>query len=177
MIVSPLDLLNAIRAGKILQDLGERDLTSPEGIGFDLRLRSLVALSGGTGSLRVDTRRTPSTEPVNPIPEQLLYLQPGTNYLACTQETFDLPDGIAAQFFPRSTLFRSGIFFQSSILPPGYVGPMTFALYNSSTQVFEIEIGARFAHVVFMEVSSGGNKYRGQWQGGRISQPKDEKQV
>lgn len=177
MLIAPNDLLPEIQAGEIVKDLGERELTNPEGVGFDLRLAALSAMSSGTGSLRVDTRRTPPTSPLAPSPEGLFYLLPLTTYLATTRESFALRDGIAAQFFPRSTLFRSGVIFQSSILPPGYVGTMTFALYNSSNEPFEIEVDARFAHVVFHEVSGDVNKYRGQWQGGRVSQPDDERQI
>ncbi|MDF5847352.1 hypothetical protein P4M26_20090 [Pseudomonas aeruginosa] len=81
------------------------------------------------------------------------------------------------RFFPRSTLFRSGITFSSSVLPPGYVGPMTFALTNNHSEAFEIQIGARFAHVIFQAVSGDIGRYKGQWQGGRVSQPKDEGQI
>lgn len=177
MIVSPLDLLPEIRAGRVILNLGDRDLNNPEGVGFDLRLNSLLRIRGGTGSLRVETRRTPATEDAVPDSDGLFNLQPGASYLASTCETFDLPDGLAAQFFPRSTLFRSGVIFQSSILPPGYIGPMTFAIYNSTEAAFELQRGARFAHAVFLLVSSTATKYRGQWQGGRISQPDDERQI
>lgn len=54
---------------------------------------------------------------------------------------------------------------------------MTFALTNHHNHSFEMEIGARFAHVVFHSVSGDVGLYRGQWQGGRISQPNDEGQV
>ena len=177
MIISPLDLLPEIRAGRILKNLGERDLENPEGIGFDLRLGELSAVESGFGSLRVETRKTPPSVQIHQGSNRLFYLLPETAYLATTCELFDLPDGLAAQFFPRSTLFRSGIFFQSSVLPPGYTGTMTFALHNISKNPFEIEFQSRFAHAVFFEVSGRSNKYRGQWQGGRISQPIDERQV
>lgn len=177
MIISPLDLLPEIRAGRILKNLGARDLANSEGVGFDLRLRDISRLENGNGSLRVDTRKTPSSALVINEDDRLFLLEPGSTYLATTCETFDLPDGIAAQFFPRSTLFRSGVIFQSSILPPGYVGPMTFMLQNNWPFPFEIEIESRFAHVIFIKVSSPSNKYRGQWQGGRISQSMDERQV
>jgi deoxycytidine triphosphate deaminase len=177
MIISPLELLPEIREGRILKNLGERDLENPEGIGFDLRLGDLSVIESGLGSLRVETRKTPPSKRINRGSSNFFHLLPETSYLATTCEAFDLPDGLAAQFFPRSTLFRSGIFFQSSILPPGYSGTMTFALQNLSKNPFEIEFQSRFAHVVFFEVSGAGNKYRGQWQGGRISQPIDERQV
>lgn len=33
----------------------------------------------------------------------------------------------------------------------------------------ELEMGARIAHIIFEKVEGGGNRYRGQWQGGRVS--------
>jgi hypothetical protein len=38
-------------------------------------------------------------------------------------------------------------------------------------------MGARFAHILFHEIKGVGSKYRGQWQGGRVSATKREKQV
>lgn len=177
MIYSPHALLDLVRNGKIVRNLSDRELLTPEGVGFDLRLGSLSIIGNGSGSLRISTRRTPPNEPMTADENQCIFLSPGMTYLASTIEEFDLPPDLAATFFPRSTLFRSGVAFHSSILPPGYVGPMTFALTNHHNFPFEIEIGARFAHVVFHSVRGDVSLYRGQWQGGRISQPNDEGQV
>jgi len=38
-------------------------------------------------------------------------------------------------------------------------------------------MGARFVHIQFSEVKGGGSMYRGQWQGGRVTTKKKEKQV
>lgn len=177
MIFSPHSLLDLIRIGKIVRNLSDRELLTPEGFGFDLRLASLSAVGNGSGSLRVTTRRTPPDDPIKENEDNCWLLYPGKTYLASTVEEFELPPDLAATFFPRSTLFRSGVAFHSSVLPPGYVGPMTFALTNHHHQPFEIELGARFAHVVFHSVSGDVGLYKGQWQGGRISQPNDEGQV
>ena len=40
-----------------------------------------------------------------------------------------------------------------------------------------IELGARIVHILFYEVKAGGTLYRGQWQGGRVTAAKKEKQV
>lgn len=177
MIYSPHSLLDLVRNGKIVRNLSDRELLTPEGVGFDLRLASLSVVGNGSGSLRIATRRTPPNELVTSDDNGCLSLSPGKTYLASTTEEFDLPPDLAATFFPRSTLFRSGVAFHSSVLPPGYVGPMTFALTNHHNQPFEMELGARFAHVVFHAVVGEVGLYRGQWQGGRISQPNDEGQV
>lgn len=177
MIYSPYSLLEHIYTGKIIKNLSERELLTPEGVGFDLRLASLSVIGPGCGSLRVSSRRTPVDEVLVFNSDNCLLLEPGKTYLASTIEEFDLPSDLAAFFFPRSTLFRSGISFGSSVLPPGYRGPMTFSLTNHHHQPFDIEREARFAHVVFHSVAGDVGLYRGQWQGGRISQPNDEGQV
>lgn len=177
MLNTPKSLLNLIRNGKVIKNLSNRELNHPEGVGFDLRLSSVMTLDKGNGSLKIDTRRTPSTKKIEPNPDNCFHLEPGKTYLVTTMEEFDLPNDLAAVFYPRSTLFRSGIDFSSSVLPPGYIGPMTFTLTNHHTEKFEIERGARFAHVLFHSVTGDVDLYRGQWQGGRVSQPDDEGQV
>lgn len=177
MIYSPQVLLTFIRSGKIIKNLSDRELLNPEGVGFDLRLSSLSSVGVGSGSLQTSTRRTPENDFIKANESNCFYLEPGHTYLATTIEEFDLPHDLAAVFFPRSTLFRSGVIFQASILPAGYVGPMVFSLTNNHNEDFEIEKGARFAHVVFHSVTGDVGLYKGQWQGGRISQPLDEGQI
>lgn len=176
MIITPKKLLDRIKAGEIIKNLSLRELESPEGVGFDLSLAALYSVGDGSGSLRVKKRRTPDAV-LQSADGTVLRLMPNTSYLATTTEHFSLPSDLCAIFFPRSTLFRSGVVFQSSVLPPGYDGPMTFALSNLHSVPFEIEIGARFCHVVLMDVSDGASSYRGQWQGGRIVQISDEEQI
>ena len=177
MIYSPNSLQEAVRHGKIIKNLADRELNTPEGVGFDLRLKSLACVAAGSGSLRESTRRTPESTLLAADVNQCFFLEPGKTYLASTIEEFNLPESMAALFFPRSTLFRSGVSFGSSVLPPGYVGPMTFSLSNYHTEPFEIQIGARFAHVILQSVTGEIGLYKGQWQGGRISQPDDEGQI
>ena len=78
---------------------------------------------------------------------------------------------------PRTTTFRSGLFLRTGPVQPGYEGELTFGLKNEGPITVEIEMGARFAHVLFHEIKGSGSKYRGQWQGGRVSATKREKQV
>ncbi|WP_041413210.1 dCTP deaminase [Shewanella frigidimarina] len=177
MIYSPKSLLEEIRKGNIIRNLSERELNAPEGVGFDLRIASLSVIESGSGSLRIDTRRTPSAESILWDSNGYIKLKSNSTYLAVTCEEFELPQDMAALFYPRSTLFRSGVLFQSSVLPSGYIGPMTFALTNTRLEDFEIEQGARFAHTILTSVSGAVNLYKGQWQGGRLVQPFDEEQI
>jgi len=177
MIYSPYSLLPHIKEGRIIRELSDREIFNPEGVGFDLRIKSVSEILHGSGSLRASTRRTPSHKLITVNDDNCWLILPSKTYLVSTFEEFELPSDLAATFFPRSTLFRSGIAFNSSILPPGYIGPMTFALTNHYTEPFEIEIGARFAHVVFHSVCGDVGFYKGQWQGGRVTQPSNEEQI
>lgn len=177
MIYSPESLLEEIRKGNIIRNLSDRELYTPEGVGFDLRIASLAVIDSGSGSLRIGTRRTPKANTIPWDKNGCAQLKPNSTYLVVTYEEFELPPNLAALFFPRSTLFRSGILFQSSVLPSGYIGPMTFSLTNTGYEAFEIEQGARFAHTILTSVSGSVGLYKGQWQGGRVTQPDDEEQV
>ena len=68
-------------------------------------------------------------------------------------------------------------FVRTGNVPPGYCGGLIFGLKNEGPITCEIEMGARFVHIQFSEVKGGGNMYRGQWQGGRVTAHKKEKQV
>src|SRR5208282_6037788 len=50
---------------------------------------------------------------------------------------------------PRSTLQRCGIYFMGTKTDPGYSGELTFALKNVGDSPFRLELGARFANIIF----------------------------
>lgn len=157
-------------------NLSDRELLDPEGVGFDLRLSGIHTLKG-KGSLLVETRHTPKATPLRPDADGVFTLEPKRWYLATTMETMNLPANMAAVVFPRSTLFRSGVELHTSITPPGYEGPLTFGLSVSNDEGFRIALGARFCHLVLMQVKKGATKYRGQWNLGRVDSPDEERQV
>lgn len=157
-------------------NLSEREIKNPEGVGFDLRL-SAVHVLYGQGALLVNTRKTPKANLLDHDSDGVYTLKPKIWYLVTTIETVNLPINMAAMVFPRSTLFRSGVELHTSVTPPGYEGPLTFGLSVSSDEGFKIQKGARFCHLVLMEVAEGSTKYRGQWNYGRIDSPNEERQV
>jgi len=46
MILGPKKLLQLVKAKKLVEGLSERELTNPEGAGFDLRLGEVYTISG-----------------------------------------------------------------------------------------------------------------------------------
>ena len=109
--------------------------------------------------------------------KQNIIIKPGDYYVIQTVEKINLPSDICAHVYMRSTLHRSGISLLSNQINPGYKGAMTFGLTNLGPASVEFELGARICHIQFTEVKGGGNAYRGQWQGGRVTTVKREKQV
>lgn len=177
MIIGPKELLKLVKTKKLVENLSERELTNPEGAGFDLRLGEVFKISG-KAFLGETHRQTPDVKSVAVYGKNKSFkFRPGDFYLVKTMEKVNLPVNLSAQIMPRTTTFRSGIFLRTGPVQPGYQGEFTFGLKNEGPVTVEIEMGARFAHILFHEVKGGGSKYRGQWQGGRVTTRRKERQV
>jgi deoxycytidine triphosphate deaminase len=179
MILGPKHLLKLVRTKKLVENLSARELTNPEGAGFDLRLGEVYKISG-KAFLGETHRKTPDVELVkkyDPKKKTSIKLKPGDFFLFKTIEKINLPIDLSAVMLPRTTTFRSGIFIRTGPIQPGYEGELTVGVKNEGPVTVEIEMGARFVHILFNEIKGSGSKYRGQWQGGRVSAIKKEKQV
>lgn len=179
MIIGPKELLKLVKKIKLVENLSERELTNPEGAGFDLRIGEVYKISG-KAFLGVTERHTPEIKLVKKYDEKKpskIVIKPGDFYLFKTIEDVNMPQNLTASLTPRSTTYRSGLMIRGGNIPPGYCGGLTLGLVNNGPVAVTIEMGARVVHIQFDEVSGGGNMYRGQWQGGRVSATKKEKQV
>lgn len=168
------ELLKLVHEKKLVENLCERELTNPEGCGFDLRLAEAYVIKG-EGYLGIEDRKTCEIEVA--WTDKYLEVKPGDFYLVKTMETVNVPENLVGILKPRSTLQRMGLFLRTTQIAPGYCGELTFALKNEGPATVKIDIGARIAHVMFAEVKGKTALYRGQWQGGRVSALKTEKQV
>jgi len=181
MPLGPKTLLKLVKTKKLVENLSERELTNPEGAGFDIRLGEVFKLKKGKGNfLGVTERKTPdvkSLEVYKKGKEKFFNFKAGEYYLVKTIESVNLPKELGGYVYSRSTLFRSGLLLAVTQIAPGYEGPLTFGLYNVGKLDIKIALGARIAHVQFEKVDGGGSMYRGQWKGGRVSATKKEKQV
>lgn len=179
MVISQSKIKKFIQSKKLVEGLGRRDLENPEGAGLDLRLGELFKIKGET-FLGVDTRKTVdhvSVAKYDPKKSSTYTIKPGEFYLMQTVEKVNLPENIVCIPYPRSTLFRSGVWLLATQVAPGYKGILTFGLKNMGNSKFKVEMGARVAHVIFYEIAGKGAAYRGQWQGGRVTTKKKEVQV
>ncbi len=179
MILGVKKLLQLVKEKKLVENLAARELKNPEGAGFDFRIGELYEVSG-RGFLGIEERETPKTRLIAEFDVKRVKkvaLKPKTYYLMKTAEKINLPDDLVAIFTPRSTLYRSGIYIFGGQSAPGYKGELTMGIYNFRDEAFELEMGARVLHMMFFEVKGETNLYRGQWQGGRVTTKKKEKQV
>ena len=174
------ELLRLVKEEKLIESLSERELTNPEGAGFDFRLGGVFKIKG-KAFLGVDERSTPETELVEEYVEgerRSVTLKPGDFYLFKTIESVNIPKDICITFKPRTTTFRSGLNIRTGAGAPGYKGPLIFAASNLGPCEVTIEMGARIVNAQFHKVEGGGSLYRGQWQDGRVStEGQKEKQV
>lgn len=179
MIIGPKKLLELVKRKKLVEDLSERELTNPEGAGFDLRLGEVFKISG-SAFLGVTHRETPKVQSVIKYDKKRpkkITINPGDFYLVKTIEKVNTPKNITINFKPRTTTFRSGLEIRSGNVAPGYCGELTFAMKNEGPIPVSLEMGCRIVHAQFSWVDGGGNLYRGQWQGGRVTTKSREKQI
>ena len=179
MILGVDQLLKLVKTKKLVENLSERELTNPEGAGFDLRLGEIYELKGKS-FLGVEERKTPEVKLVakyNPSKRTSFVFKPGSYYLMKTIEKVNTPNDILILFTPRTTIFRSGMMIYTATCSPGYCGELTFGIGNQGKCEVKIELGARVAHAMFFQVKGKTHLYRGQWQGGRVTTKKREKQV
>ncbi len=178
-VLSPRTLFEFIGTNEVVRGLSERELASPEGAGFDLRL-DFASQVVDDAFLGVTTRYTGEAERLAPredgeAPHYMLY--PGDYVLLTTKEEVDLPENMVGFLWPRTTMFRSGAVLSTGVIAPGYRGVLTVGCLAAGRTSLRIEVGARFVHLVIMGLDQAGYMYRGQWQNGRVYTPEPENQV
>lgn len=179
MVIGSTKLLKLVKTKKLVEHLSERELTHPEGAGFDLRLGEVYKISGKSflGETERKTANIKLVAQYNKKKKSTITFKPADFFLVKTIESVNMPKDITASITPRSTTYRSGIFLRTGNVPPGYKGGLIFGLKNEGPVPVTIEMGARIVHIQFHEVKGGGSMYRGQWQGGRVTAHRKEKQV
>ena len=124
------------------------ELVNPASL--DVRLGDTLLIESAEGLELVPYPLAGHTEQ-NPYP-----LRPGQFVLACTVETFNLPDDIAAQFMLKSSRAREGIeHLMAGYADPGFNGVMTLELHNSR-QLHPVALwpGMKIGQMVFHQMAA-----------------------
>lgn len=173
-------VVEKIKKAKLLENVGERDLKNPEGVGIDLRLGSVHKITGGGAFIEVDGKnglgkrkgvKTDLVAEYNPRARKAteVLVEPNEYYLVTTFEKVNTPKDLMPLVYPRSSLFRAGLLLLNTKTDPGYKGALTMGLINLSKFPVKFQMGARIANMVFMQIEGDTVEYRGQHQGGRVS--------
>ncbi len=181
-------ILIRIQEEGLIEDLGERELKNPEGVGVDFRLGALFQIKKGGAFIEADgeaglgKRKGVETKEIasyqsSAVTQKSVSLKPGQYYLAQTVETVNTPHDLMPVVYPRSSLFRAGILMLNSKTDPGYKGKLIFGMVNLSPFPVKLQMGARICNMVFFKIEGETVMYRGQNQGGRVTAEKVEKQV
>lgn len=194
MSIEGLDaVMRRVKGEKLVENLGERDLSNPEGCGLDFRLGKIYEIieppvadelpfieADGPSSLGlrkgVSTRLLVSFNPKSDY-QEFVTINPGEYRLVETIESLNTPPDLMPMAYPRSTLQRDGLLLITTKTDPGYRGCLTFGLVNLGPIGVRLQMGARICNMVFFKVEGETIEYRGQHQGGRVSHSGVERQV
>ncbi len=119
------EVLKRVKETGLVENLGDRELNNPEGVGVDLRLGEVYEIIEGGAFIEADgneglgkrkgvkTRKIESKE---------IVIKPGDYYLVTTFETLNTPKDLMPIVYPRSSLFRAGLLLLNTKTDPGYKG-------------------------------------------------------
>ena len=173
-------VLELIKEEKLLDNLGARDLSNPEGVGMDLRMGEAHKIVDGGAFIEADgmaglgKRKGVKTKMIGKFHEdseaqESIEIKPGEYLLISTVEQVNTPKDLMPMVYSRSSLFRAGLLLLVTKIDPGYRGTLTMGLRNLSEFPVSLQMGARVCNIVFYQIEGEGVEYRGQHQGGRIS--------
>jgi dUTP pyrophosphatase len=134
--------------------------------GFDLRVAH-VARFAGPGTIGIDNadRVLPELLPLDPDVTGFIHLEPGA-YHVTFAEVVSLPKDLMALGRPRSSLGRSGVSLHTAVWDAGYSGRSTTLMVVYNPNGFRLQIGARVAQLVFIQLSLADDAgYQGVYQG------------
>ncbi|MCO5221635.1 MAG: deoxyuridine 5'-triphosphate nucleotidohydrolase [Thermomicrobiales bacterium] len=137
--------------------------------GFDLTLAE-VRRFDGAGTIAIDNadRVLPELEAIEPDDRGFLTLPPG-GYHITYAETVSLPKDLMALGRPRSSLTRSGVAIHTAVWDAGYSGRSTSLMVVYNPQGFRVQLGARVAQLVFIQLSTPDEVgYQGVYQGENV---------
>lgn len=181
-------VIELIKSDKLLENLGARDISNPEGVGVDLRMGEAHRITEGGAFIEADgtaglgKRKGVKTEMIGKFHEgaetqETIEIKPGEYLLISTVEQVNTPKNLMPMVYSRSSLFRAGLLLLVTKVDPGYRGTLTMGLRNLSEFPVSLQMGARVCNIVFYQIEGEGVEYRGQHQGGRISPSEVEQQV
>jgi len=130
MILSDADILEMMKSGEMdIENFEDNNLTPN---GYDLTIEEIFIFSNGVT-----------------VKDGIASIPAGSGFAVSTKEFIKCPPDLAATLWIRTTWARKGIIASFGMIDAGFHGTLTLAAYNSSGKNVEIDIGNRFAQMVF----------------------------
>ncbi|RLE63445.1 MAG: dCTP deaminase [Thermoprotei archaeon] len=157
------DLIKCIESGEIVIEPFDEDIVRENGV--DLRIGDEAAvLINNPDPLdpedleQVDLRQYYKVVKI----DNELILQPYMKILVTTLEYIKVPTYIAGLVELRSTFARLGLSIPPTIIDAGFEGQITLEVHGGAFPVV-LRKGLKFAHVVFMKLTTNTEPYRGRY--------------
>ncbi|MBW8001675.1 MAG: hypothetical protein FVQ80_06595 [Planctomycetes bacterium] len=131
--------------------------------GVDVRLKNIELIGDTSFQLFVGKTKHGSRTQVKKLNmngTDAFRVFPGRAFNVECYERVDLPCGVAACVYTRSTLNRNGLLVGCGLYDSGFSGPVSFTFYPFSNGI--LEVGVRVAQVVFFK-SEGEELYKGSY--------------
>lgn len=145
-VLSDSDILGLVEQGSLkISGFDERNLTPN---GYDVAVSEVWVPSSdsrvGSGEIEIPPREW---------------------FVIGTKERLELPSDVVGGIWIRTTWVRKGILSSFGRIDAGFRGNLTFSALNASSAPVKLEIGDRFAQVVFEELRSRAKKEYGERSG------------
>lgn len=127
---------------------------------IDFTLDNLKRLTTELARVSETTKQMRSLEDV-PLLSNMWWLEHNRVYDGTSNMYVELPDGVAAILYTRSTLARNGVFVVSGLYDSGYKGHIGFTVYPIGGDII-LEPGTRVGQIAFVSASSA-KMYAGGW--------------
>jgi dCTP deaminase len=134
-VLSDSDILARVSSGSLrIRDFEEQNLTPN---GYDVTIAEILVPTS-------DERHREGTVTIPPM----------TLFVIGTKEYLEVPSDLVGEIWIRTTWVRKGILSSFGRIDAGFHGNLTFSALNASAKPIELQIGERFAQVVFEELRS-----------------------
>lgn len=129
---------------------------------IDFTLDTLLGLSAMTPALVSESGKTmrQTFDMISSV-NGAWHLAQGVVYDGTSEMYVEVPEGVAAILYTRSTLARNGVFLLSGLYDSGYKGHIGFTIYPVGGAI-EIAPGTRVGQIAFVSAESAG-MYAGGW--------------
>jgi len=154
-------ILTGFEISKLLNSL--QNIKQIQSVSVELSIEKIYYVDPSSIAV-ISNEKTDLPNYVEVVPHNDYYILIANNvYVVQLSEEIEMPKNCMGILLPRSSLLRSGVVAQGTLVDPGYRGKprvLTYPLIN-----IKIEKNARLFHLIVFCMDRELGEYKGQWQG------------